>query len=366
MVSDSSPSCSGARPPTLRLSPSKSPRASSSPALYELQDQPNKTGDATNAGDVTATTSVQALSKCDSEWSSIFGGLSTALDDAAMDVSSPAPTSASAGPSTMFFAPECTNKARKRTRTRSHKRSLSVGAEPNSFASPESLLPLRLDPGEELPRGQRIPIRAISGFHPHLYTLRLSSSRPVEEPPPQLSRNALLASPIHLGGKAPAPLKLPVKTKDSEPQSESHTSAPIPFPGASPSSPAPEPEAPDHLSPSGESSPGSWLRSPTMARPRFRSDGSDADAIMFTPRQLEFEDDSGPLVTSRRLWSQFDGGPEPATARSLPGTSLPISLQGGFQSMALGPAFEPSECSCPTEPLSPAFALETEPGLSKS
>jgi hypothetical protein len=272
----------------------------------------------------------------------------------------------------MFLAPpDYANQKRKRTRTRSHKRSLSVGAEPNSFGSPGSNLPLRLDPAEELPRGQRIPMRAISGFHPHLYTLRLSSSRPAEAPPPPHSPGGLLALPIHLGKaleRAPSPLDLPPEPKTaphSEPRPTS--SRAIAFPGAdSPSSP----DTTDHLSPSGDSdSPGSWLRSPTTNRARFRSDGSDADAIMFTPRQLDFEGDEVPLVTGRRLqWSHFDvGDAEPATARSLPGaSSLPGALQGGFQSMALGPAFEPSECTRPSEPLSPAFALETEPGVSKS
>ncbi|GMK56048.1 hypothetical protein CspeluHIS016_0211040 [Cutaneotrichosporon spelunceum] len=284
-----------------------------------------------------------------------------------MSICSPLPPSApSAGPSATFLPPP-KYAHQKRKRTRSHKRSLSVGAEPNFFSSPGSLLPLRLDPAEAPLSRQRVPIRAISGFHPHLYTLRLSSSRPVEEPSASVQHSGgLLASPIQLGKAISRPSSSLEMTPEprTAPHSEPRpmSSRAIELPGAdSPSSP----ENPDHTSASSPAdSTGSWLRSPTTNRVRVRSDGSDVDVIMFTPRQLDFEVDEEPLVTGRRLqWNPFDVGD---SERPNDASSLSGGLQGGFQSMALGPAFEPNRCSGATEPLSPAFALETEPGVSKS
>ncbi|BEI85760.1 hypothetical protein CcaverHIS002_0600470 [Cutaneotrichosporon cavernicola] len=351
-------------PPTLRVFPSLPSSGSSSRADNEKNDTTAESHNKSKGKSKSKGNDTDAPANDDSEWSSIFGGLSSAIDDAAMNISSPPPPSASSdGPSTGFLAlPEYVHQKRKRTR--SHKRSLSVGAEPNFFGSPGSLLPLRLDPAEEPLHGQHIPMRAISGFHPHLYTLRLSSSRSAKEPSPQ-HPGGLLASPIHLGKvteRPPSPLELASEPKTAPHSEPGPTSSrAIEFPGAD--SP-PSPDNPDnHLASSPSDSPGSWLRSPTTNRTRFRSDGSDVDAIMFTPRQLDFEGDDGPLVTGRRLqWNPFDIGDSDRPSTS----SLPGALQGGFQSMALGPAFEPSECSRPTEPLSPAFALETEPGVSKS
>lgn len=310
----------------------------------------------------------------DSMWSSIFDELHSAIDDTASDVNAEASSSTASArthPTPSGSAP----RGRKRLRS-SRGRSWSVGAAPTTFGSPSGDVPMRLEPDDAT--GERIPARTIRGFHPHLYHLRLSSSRPATAEPahtvaPRRSSPALLASPIQLLStpqrQPSSPFLSSSLPHDLEPmscdrlRSPAHIDLPPGRPASAPIALSPSPAAPIAFSPSlpgsPPDSPGSWLRSPTGPRPRFRSDDSSSDAIMFTPRQLDFEHDSDVRfgTLGRRLeWNHFE------VAHDSPRDAARTSSELGS---GLGPAFSPAQCTR-DEPISPAFALETEPGVGTS
>lgn len=331
----------------------------------------------------------------DQTWATILDELHRAIDDTSTDEDTSARAANSAPTTSMAYLAPPVGAPRGRKRLRSRGRSLSVGAAPSTFEAPtESDVPMHLEHADRSPPSALGVGHGHGHSHPFHLHITSSARAPEPRPPhtvtPRHSSPALLASPIQLmsasarRGSPPfsspglpisssVPRDFAAQAVPGNPRRQATiTSARTPArPASAPTQFSPSPgsgsDAPLFPSlPASPESPGAWLRSPTGPR-RFRSDESVSDTIMFTPRQLDFEHDADARFTTfgRRLeWNAFEMDDEAEAAADRAASRRPEA--GRLQGIGLGPAFSPPTVCTRDEPVSPAFGLETEPGVGTS